>query len=187
MACGDSAQRETCDVSDDAATNIEVEANQFVKVPSERCSMSMDLLRVTDATHFRPPPAGARMLRVKWRRKRRETRCRPPNFARLASPSSTVRLARPRLPRCRSVDFDRILDEAGFLCAILQSVIDLADSELGNDQLAVIMRCAPVVGWGLIPTLHQRVASGGLTKWRLERVLDSMSTSKSASRSSSQL
>jgi hypothetical protein len=60
-------------------------------------------------------------------------------------------------------------DEADFM-GDSQSVIDLMDSELGNDQLAVIMR------WlggrlGAHPGAPQRLASGGLTKWRLRRVL----------------
>jgi AraC family transcriptional regulator len=51
-----------------------------------------------------------------------------------------------------------------------QSVIDLTDSEFGDDQLAVIMR------WlggrlGAHPGASQRLASGDLPKWRLRRVL----------------
>jgi hypothetical protein len=51
-----------------------------------------------------------------------------------------------------------------------QNVIDLTDSELGSDQLAVIMR------WfggrsGVHPGAPHRLASGGIPKWRLRRVL----------------
>ena len=88
-------------------------------------------------------------------------------IARLASPSSIVRLRFPGADAVLSISIES--DEADSM-GDSQSVIDLADSEPGNDQLAFIMR------WlggrlGAHPGAPQRLASGGLTKWRLRRVL----------------
>ena len=58
-------------------------------------------------------------------------------LARLASPSSTVRLRLPGSDAVLSISIES--DEADPM-RDSQSVIDLADTEFGNDQLAVIMR-----------------------------------------------
>ena len=86
---------------------------------------------------------------------------------RLASPSSTIRLRFPGADAVLSISIES--DEAGSM-RNSQSVIDLTDSELGNDQLAAIMRW---LGGRLDahPGAPQRLESGGLAKWRLRRVL----------------
>ena len=129
--------------------------------------MSMDLLRVTDATQSRFPPAGARMLRVSGGESGGKHDADHQILARLASPSSTIRLRLPGADAVLSISIES--DEADSM-RDSRSVIDLADTEFGNDQLAVIMR------WlggrlGAHPDAPQSVASGGLTKWRLRRVL----------------
>ena len=130
--------------------------------------MSMDLLPVTDATPSRFPPAGARMLRVSGGESSRKNSADHQIHARLASPSSTVRL---KLPGADAVLSISIKSDEADSTRNSQSVIDLADSEFGNDQLAVIMRSAQGVRWAPIPRLHRALASGGLTKWRLGRIL----------------
>ena len=99
--------------------------------------MSMDLLRVTDATQSRFPPAGARMLRVSGGESGGKHDADHQILARLASPSSTVRLRLPGADAVLSISIES--DEADSM-RNSQSVIDLAGSEFGNDQLAVIMR-----------------------------------------------
>ena len=99
--------------------------------------MSMDLLRVTDATQSRFAPAGARMLRVSGGESGGKNDADHQILARLASPSSTVRLILPGADAVLSISIE--LDEADST-RDSESVIDLADSEFGNDQLAVIMR-----------------------------------------------
>ena len=91
----------------------------------------------------------------------------PQILTRLASPSSTVRLRFPGADAVLSISIES--DEADSM-RNSQSVIDLSDSELGNDPLAAIMRW---LGGRLDthPGAPQRLASGGLTKWRLRRVL----------------
>ena len=91
----------------------------------------------------------------------------PQILTRLASPSSTVRLRFPGADAVLSISIE--LDEADSM-RDSQSVIDLSDSEFGNDPLAAIMRW---LGGRLDthPGAPQRLASGGLTKWRLRRVL----------------
>src|SRR5271168_3602975 len=91
----------------------------------------------------------------------------PQILARLASPSSTVRLRFSGADAVLSISIES--DEAASM-RDSQSVIDVTDSEFSNDQLAVIMR------WlggrlGAHPGAPQRLESGGLTKWRLRRVL----------------
>ena len=129
--------------------------------------MEIDLLPVTDATQSQFAPAGARMLRVSGGESGGKNDADHQILARLASPSSTVRLRLPGADAVLSISIES--DEADSM-RDSQSVIDLADSEFGNDQLAVIMR------WlggrlGAHPDAPQRLASGGLTKWRLRRVL----------------
>ncbi len=130
--------------------------------------MSMDLLRVTDATQSRFPPAGARMLRVSGGESGGKHDADHQILARLASPSSTVRLRLPGADAVLTISIES--DEAGSM-RDSQSVIDLADSEFGNDQLAVIMRWLGGQFRRPSRTLPQRLAAGGLTKWRLRRVM----------------
>ena len=129
--------------------------------------MSMDLLRVPDATQSRFASVGARMSPVTGGEGGGKNAAEHRAVARLASPSSTVRLRFPGADAVLSISIES--DEADSV-RDLQSVIDMADSEFGNDQLAVIMRW---LGgrFGAHQDAPQRLASGGLTKWRLRRVL----------------
>src|SRR5271170_2454955 len=133
----------------------------------ERCSMSIDLLRVPDATQSRFASVGARLPRVSGGEGGGKHAAEYKAIARFASPNSTVRLRFPGTDAVLSISIES--NEADFMCDS-QSVINLTDGELCNDQLAVIMRW---LGGRLDahPDAPQRLASGGLTKWRLRRVL----------------
>lgn len=129
--------------------------------------MSIDLLRVPDATQRRFASVGARLPRVSGGDGGGKDAAERKAIARLASPSSTVRLRFPGADAVLSISIES--DEADST-GDSESVIDLTDSELGNDQLAVIMR------WlggrlGAPAGAPQRLATGGLPKWRLRRVL----------------
>ena len=72
--------------------------------------MSMDLLPVTDATQSRFAPAGARMLRVSGGESGVKNDADPQILARLASPSSTIRLKLPGADAVLSISIES--DEA---------------------------------------------------------------------------
>jgi AraC family transcriptional regulator len=124
--------------------------------------MSIDLPRVPDATQSRFASDEARLPRVSGGEGGGKDAAEHKAIARLVSPNSTMRLRFPGADAVLSISIES--DEA-------DSMGDSqTDSELGNDQLAVIMR------WlggrlGPHPGAPQRLASGGLTKWRLRRVL----------------
>src|SRR5271169_5031968 len=129
--------------------------------------MSIDLLRVPDATQSRFASDEARLPHVSGGEGRGKDAVEHKAIARLASPCSTVRLRFPGADAVLSISIES--DEADSM-RDSRSVIDVTDSELGNDQLAVIMR------WlggrlGAHPGAPQRLESGGLTKWRLRRVM----------------
>src|SRR5277367_3860835 len=136
--------------------------------------MSIHLRQIPDATRIQFSSAGApgsvapgRLPRSSGGESGGKNGADHQILARLASPRSTVRLRFPGADAVLSISIES--DEADST-SDSQSVIDLADSEFSNDQLAVIMR------WlggrlGAHPGAPQRLESGGLTKWRLRRVL----------------
>ena len=136
--------------------------------------MSIHFRQVPDATRIQFSSAGApgsvapgRLPRSSGDESGGRNGADPQILARLASPSSTVRLRFPGADAVLSISIES--DEAASI-RDSQSVIDVTDSEFGNDQLAVIMR------WlggrlGAHPGASQRLASGDLPKWRLRRVL----------------
>jgi AraC family transcriptional regulator len=129
--------------------------------------MSIDLPRVPDATQSRLASDEARLPRVSRGERGGKDAVEHKAIARLASPSSTVRFRFPGADAVLSISIES--NEADSM-GDSQSVIDLTDSELGNDQLAAI------ISWlggrlGAHPGAPQRLAPGGLTKWRLRRVL----------------
>jgi|SRR5271168_1461619 len=127
--------------------------------------MSIDLLRVPDATQSQFAFVGARLPRVSGGEGGGKDAADHKAIARLASPSSIVRLRFPGTDAVLSISIEsNEADSTGDS----QSVIGLTDSELGDDQLAVITRW---IGRPLGAHRGQRLASGGLPKWRLRRVL----------------
>jgi hypothetical protein len=112
--------------------------------------MSIDLPRVPDATQSRFASDEARLPRVSGGEGGGKDAAEHKAIARLVSPSSTMRLRFPGADAVLSISIES--DEADSM-GDSQSVIDLTDSEFGNDQLAAIMR------WlggrlGAHPTLH---------------------------------
>src|SRR5271156_3589304 len=99
--------------------------------------MSIDLLRVPDAAQSRFASVGARLPRASGGAGRGKDAAEHKAIASLVSPSSTVRLRFPGADAVLSISMES--DEADSK-RDSQSVIDVTDSELGNDQLAVIMR-----------------------------------------------
>jgi AraC-like DNA-binding protein len=136
--------------------------------------MSIHLRQVSEAERIEfsgagvlAPVAPRRLPRSSGDEGGRRSGADPEILARLASPRSSVRLRFPGADAVLSISIES--GEADSM-RDSQSVIDLTDSEFGNDQLAVIMR------WlggrlGAHPDAPRRLASGGLTKWRLRRVL----------------
>jgi AraC-like DNA-binding protein len=127
--------------------------------------MSINLLRVPDATQSRFASVGARLPRVTGDEGGGKDAAGHKAIARLASLSSTVRL---RFPGADAVLSISIKSGEADSTGGSQSVIELTESELGNDQLAVIIRWLD--GRGAHPSAPQRLATGGLPKWRLRRV-----------------
>jgi AraC-like DNA-binding protein len=129
--------------------------------------MSIDLLRISEATQSRFAFFEAKLTRGSGGEGGGNDAAEHKVIARLASRSSTVRLRFLGTHAVLSISLEsNEADSSGGS----QSVIDLTDSELGKDQLAAIMR------WlgGRLDTradASQRLASKGLIKWRLTRVL----------------
>src|SRR5271169_5181266 len=115
----------------------------------ERCSMSINLLRVPDATQSRFASVGARLPRVTRGEGGGSEATGHKAIARLASPGSTVRL---RFPGADAVLSISIKSGEADSTGGSQSVIELTHSELGHDQLAVIIRW--LGGRGAHPALH---------------------------------
>ncbi len=136
--------------------------------------MSIDLMHVRDANRSRfstsGPLASAALERLRQMRSHGggtdSTECQP-IAGRLALQSSAIRL---RLSNAEAVLSISMESSAAGLVRNPETMIDLTESELGGEHLAVIMRWLSerlrVQSDALRP-----LAPTGLTKWRLKRVL----------------